>query len=41
MFINKENPNTDNILFYGYSDSDRSGFYMDLLKELVKSWVLN
>lgn len=36
MLINKENPNTDNILFYGYSDNDRSGFYMDLLKELTK-----
>ena len=37
MLINKENPNTDNILFYGYSDNDRSGFYMDLLKELTNS----
>lgn len=35
MFINKENPNTDNILFYGYSDNDKTGFYMDLLKELT------
>lgn len=35
MLINKENPNTDNILFYGHSDSDRTGFYMDLLKELI------
>ena len=37
MLINKENPNTDNILFYGYSDNNRSGFYMDLLKELTNS----
>ena len=34
MFINKENPNTDTILFYGYSDNDKTGFYMDLLKEI-------
>ena len=36
MFINKENPNTDTILFYGYSDNDKAGFYMDLLKEVFR-----
>ena len=35
MLINKENPDTDNLLFYGYSDDDKIGFYMDLLKELI------
>lgn len=36
MLVNKENPNTDTILFYGYSDNDKTGFYMDLLKEVFK-----
>lgn len=36
MLVNKENPNTDTILFYGYSDNDNAGFYMDLLKEVFR-----
>lgn len=36
MLINKENLNTNNILFYGYSDDDKAGFYMDLIKETFR-----
>ena len=36
MLVNKENIDADTILFYGYSDNDKAGFYMDLLKEVFK-----
>ena len=36
MLANKENIDADTILFYGYSDNDKAGFYMDLLKEVFK-----
>ena len=36
MLVNKENIDSDTILFYGYSDNDKAGFYMDLLKEVFR-----
>ena len=36
MLANKENVDADTILFYGYSDNDKAGFYMDLLKEVFR-----
>lgn len=36
MLANKENVDADTILFYGYLNNDKAGFYMDLLKEVFR-----